>query len=250
MTTYVFAPIAFGTGLAAIYDYSIWGRLIRVRKPNGGIRPILIGDGERKLVGRAMMEAAGPDLAHYFLTAHPRAIQFAVSIKDGSPKAFHAVSTLLPTFQGRVLTAGELVSPIALVSVDDSNAFNEVRRTGVFDSVVGVASQYYDEGRVEQGQAIKGPAAMRDFLPYFEAHYWRAAALGYSSRDTKDRIIVWGDTSLQQGDPPASALFSMALHPVIMQGQRVPGRTAGNGAGRRQRCGRQDEGGPGPEDQP
>eukprot|EP00961_Rhodomonas_salina_P293551 3933853-Rhodomonas_salina.1 len=58
---------------------------------------------------------------------------------------------------------------------------------------------------------------MRDFLPYFEAHYGRAGALGYSSWDTKDQIIVLGDTGLQQGDPPASALFSMALHPVIMQ---------------------------------
>lgn len=44
MTAYVFAPIAFGTGLAAFDDYVIGGRLIGVRKPNGGIRPILIGD--------------------------------------------------------------------------------------------------------------------------------------------------------------------------------------------------------------
>eukprot|EP00961_Rhodomonas_salina_P282682 3819751-Rhodomonas_salina.1 len=51
--------------------------------PNGGILPILIGDGDQKLVGRAMMEAVGPNLAHYFLTAHQRAIQFAVGIEDG-----------------------------------------------------------------------------------------------------------------------------------------------------------------------
>lgn len=44
MTAYVFAPIAFGTGLAAFDDYVIGGWLIGVRKPNGGIRPILIGD--------------------------------------------------------------------------------------------------------------------------------------------------------------------------------------------------------------
>eukprot|EP00961_Rhodomonas_salina_P094933 1277408-Rhodomonas_salina.1 len=55
---------------------------------------------------------------------------------------------------------------------------------------------------------------MRGFLPYFEAHYGRAAALGYASRDSRDRIIVWGETELQQGDPPASALFSPASQPI------------------------------------
>eukprot|EP00961_Rhodomonas_salina_P003452 47950-Rhodomonas_salina.1 len=139
-----------------------------------------------------MMEAVGPNLAHYFLTAHPRAIQFAVRIKDGSPKAFHAVSSLLPTFRGgREPTAGELVSPIALVSIDNRNAFNEVLRAWVLDVAVWVASQHYDEGRVEPGHGINGPTGMLGFLPYFEAHYGRAAALGYASRDSRDRIIVW-----------------------------------------------------------
>eukprot|EP00961_Rhodomonas_salina_P203866 2750849-Rhodomonas_salina.1 len=58
---------------------------------------------------------------------------------------------------------------------------------------------------------------MRAFLPFIETHYRRAAALGYTSVDTQDSIIVWGETGLQQGDPPASALFSMALHPVVMR---------------------------------
>eukprot|EP00961_Rhodomonas_salina_P211384 2854238-Rhodomonas_salina.2 len=226
MTAYVFAPIAFGTGLAAFDDYVIGGRLIGVRKPNGGIRLILISDRDRRLVGQAMMEAAAPNLANYFLTAHPSTIQFAVGIKDGGPKAFHTVSSLLPTYRGgRVPTQAELVppkprplvSPIALVSMDDQNAFNEVRRAWVFDAAVGVATQFYDEGRVVPGQAISGPTWMQGFLAYFEAHYYRGAALGYSARDSRDQIIIWGETGLQQGDLPASALFSMALHPVIMQ---------------------------------
>eukprot|EP00961_Rhodomonas_salina_P202078 2725608-Rhodomonas_salina.3 len=47
--------------------------------------------------------------------------------------------------------------------------------------------------------------------------YGRTAALGYASVDTQERIIVWGETGLQQGDPLASTLFSMALHPVVMR---------------------------------
>eukprot|EP00961_Rhodomonas_salina_P090928 1223636-Rhodomonas_salina.1 len=61
--------------------------------------------------------------------------------------------------------------------MDDQNAFNEVRRAGVFDAAVGVATQFYDEGRVVPGQAINSPNGMRGFLAYFEAHYGRGGAL-------------------------------------------------------------------------
>eukprot|EP00961_Rhodomonas_salina_P122988 1656730-Rhodomonas_salina.1 len=100
--------------------------------------------------------------------------------------------------------------------MDDQNTFNEVWRAGVFNAAVGVAKQFYDEGRVVPGQAISSPTWMRGFLAYFKVHYGRGGVLGYSALDSRDRIIIWGETWLQQGDPATSALFSMALHPVIM----------------------------------
>eukprot|EP00961_Rhodomonas_salina_P038006 510774-Rhodomonas_salina.1 len=57
--SHILAPISFGTSLAQFNDFVIGGKLIGLRKPDevdanrvrspGGIRPILIGDADRKL---------------------------------------------------------------------------------------------------------------------------------------------------------------------------------------------------------
>eukprot|EP00961_Rhodomonas_salina_P240236 3245765-Rhodomonas_salina.1 len=79
--SYILAPIAFGTRLASFNDFVIGGKLIGLRKPDeidvagvctlGGIRPILIGDADWKLVVQAMMRSCSEDLAEYFLKHHP-----------------------------------------------------------------------------------------------------------------------------------------------------------------------------------
>eukprot|EP00961_Rhodomonas_salina_P048059 645330-Rhodomonas_salina.2 len=103
--------------------------------------------------------------------------------------------------------------------MDYQNAFNavEVWRAGVFNAAVGVATQFYDEGKgARAGDQRPHRDARLPCLLQGPAHYERGAELGYSARDSRDRVIIWGETGLQQGDQPASALFSMALYPVIM----------------------------------
>eukprot|EP00961_Rhodomonas_salina_P045912 616400-Rhodomonas_salina.1 len=122
---------------------------------------------------------------------------------------------MLPTYDDDTAPPPlDLASPTVVVSLYAKNAFNAVSQAAVFDAITGVATRFYNDCEVGPGDRIPCPECMCAFLPFIETHYGRAAALGYASVDTQDCIIVWGETGLQQGDQPASALFSMALHPV------------------------------------
>eukprot|EP00961_Rhodomonas_salina_P258349 3491874-Rhodomonas_salina.2 len=163
------------------------------------------------------MASVAQRLADFFLGSHLRVAQFRVGVKDGAAKAFHTICSMLPTYANNAAPSQlDLASPTVVVSLDAKNAFNAVSLAAVFNAITGVESSFYDDGEVGPGDRIPGLQCMRAFLPFIKTHYGRVEALGYASVDTQECIIVWGETGLQQGDPPASSLFSMALHPVVM----------------------------------
>eukprot|EP00961_Rhodomonas_salina_P212418 2868382-Rhodomonas_salina.1 len=235
LLSYVLAPIAFGTSLASFDDFVIGGRLIGLAKPGGDIWPILIGDADRRLVARAMMQSCSEELATYFLTAHPRVVQCGVGVPDGAAKAYHAITTLLPTFpNGHTPSPADSVNPVVLLSLDATNTFNCISRVAMFDAITGKASKWYNDGTIPPGATFDDPytcLTLAPFLPFLLANYGRPAQLGYSNRDSPGLLFVSGSTGSQQGDPPFSAMFSLGLHP----GGRAlleAGRGAEKGGGR------------------
>eukprot|EP00961_Rhodomonas_salina_P094626 1273561-Rhodomonas_salina.1 len=138
------------------------------------------------------MASVAQHLADFFLGSHSRVAQFGVGVKpeDGAAKAFHAIGSMLPTYDDDAAPPPlDLASPTVVVSLDAKNAFNAVSLAAVFDAITRVATRFYDDGEVGPGDRIPGPECMRAFLPFIKTHYGRAAALGYTSVDTQDRII-------------------------------------------------------------
>eukprot|EP00961_Rhodomonas_salina_P016799 226532-Rhodomonas_salina.3 len=84
----VFKPIIQGDFLPLTDDHLIGGKRFALRKNNGGIHPILIGDADCKVAMKALMRSHTPYLSEFFLTVHPRVTQFAVELETVQPKPY------------------------------------------------------------------------------------------------------------------------------------------------------------------
>eukprot|EP00961_Rhodomonas_salina_P071675 962564-Rhodomonas_salina.1 len=72
LVSHVFEPKIQGYFLPLTDDHLIGGKLFALRKKDGGICPILIGDSDCKVAMKALMSSQTPYLSEFFLTVHPR----------------------------------------------------------------------------------------------------------------------------------------------------------------------------------
>lgn len=71
-----------------------------------------------------------------------------------------------------------LPSPVAVISLDTKNAFNNaISRQAVYNSVSGVESRAYSNGRVPVGCAFGSPNPLFPFMPMIPAYYGSVAQL-------------------------------------------------------------------------
>ena len=117
----VATAIANGKAPASIAPYFAGGRLLGLSKPNGGIRPVVVGEALRRLVGKLLLTqkmATGAVEKHFApqrqadaaapVPAHPVAAQLGVGIKGGLEEMVHAVSVALQSHP-----AGDAASALA-----------------------------------------------------------------------------------------------------------------------------------------
>ena len=100
------APVLAGAGLVAL------------PKPNGGVRPIAVGEIMRRLTGKCLMKIVRADAHNHFWP-----LQVGVAVPHGAEIAIHTVRAWL----WRHRTSNAKV----LVKLDFANAFNQVSRTTV-----------------------------------------------------------------------------------------------------------------------
>lgn len=159
------APVLAGAGLVAL------------PKPNGGVRPIAVGELLRRLAGKCLMSLVRSEAGSFFWPA-----QVGVGVSGGAEKAVHAL---------RAWTARHsAASSKALVKLDFTNAFNCVNREVALRAV-----------------ATHFPALAR-FATwcYQQPTRLQFGALGLDSQ-----------TGVQQGDPLGPLLFSVALQPLALE---------------------------------
>ena len=87
-------------------------------KLDNGIRPIVMGTVLRRLMSKVAMKGVGKDIAKYLGD-----FQFGVGVPGGTKAILHSVS--------RVVSERHADGSLAMITVDFSNAFNLVDRTGL-----------------------------------------------------------------------------------------------------------------------
>ena len=151
--------------------------MFAAKKKDGGYRPIAVGNTIRRLVSKCIAYAVAARAAAFL-----RPYQFGVGVRGGCEGIIHAT---------RILQGDEEVPDGSkwLVQVDLQNAFNLVDRSKMFEEV---------------------RRHMPDISHWVESIYSVEAVLNLGDS------TISSTTGVHQGDPLASLLFALALHPVIM----------------------------------
>ena len=146
-----------------------------LNKPDGGLRPIAIGETIRRLVSKCCCWATTDQAQKLF-----GSLQVGVATRGGSEAVVHAVRKLAAEF-------GDDPDRIML-KVDFSNAFNMVDRTEMLKRVQDVFPGLYK---------------WTEYCYSQPAHLW----LG--------DMLLASMAGVQQGDPLGPLLFSLVLHPLV-----------------------------------
>ena len=157
--------------------------LIPLPKPSVklDVRPIAIGDGLRRLVARAICIQYKQPWRQFFAP-----IQFGVAEPAGAEVIVHAI---------QLLVGGSFSN--CVVTLDSSNAFNEVKRA----AFVAELQSHFPQ-----------------LLPFVETCYLEPASLSYFDPTVAGhRSHILSAEGTQQGDPLSPFLFCLALQSVLQE---------------------------------
>lgn len=171
-----------GCHLDGIYG----GVLTPLTKPNGGLRPIVVGDVLLRIAGRAITHAYGERFATFFGPAH----QFGIATPAGTETITHAIRTALAAHPDWMV-----------LQLDMKNAYNTVERSFIAEEL------------------LKAPQ-FADLIPYFYARYGKSKVLSVPLMG--EDACVESQRGVQQGDPLGPFFFCLALRALTLEDPPAP----------------------------
>ena len=154
--------------------------LIALAKPDGGIRPIAIGEVLRRLASRAVCHQWKESLGIRFSP-----FQYGVQTKGGAEQVLHVIRT-----------HHSLHPRHALIRIDCKNAFNCVSRTAFL-------------------RAVLDDPDLRVLFPFIAQFYLPQGALHTTTDIGTVFSTLRSVSGTQQGDPLGPFLFALAIHAGI-----------------------------------
>jgi hypothetical protein len=198
------------------------GRLIPLSKaPKPGARPIVIGDAFRRLIHKAMDQVTKKAMTNFFESQYSNAIQMANGTKGGAEIKFNLIQMLLrgdmaPNPPDDPENQALEDDPTVVVSIDITNAFNEIDRQALVDIISGYYDdRTYDQGRISGQVHPELPNTYAGHYPSFRAHYGGEARLAMVNPADGSTDVVWCTKGVQQGDVIAGTLFNAAIYTIV-----------------------------------
>lgn len=169
--------LAQGRACPAVMPMVAGAGLVALPKPDGGVRPIAVGELLRRLTGKCLMQVVRSEAKAYFWPA-----QVGVAVPSGAEAAVHCVRSWVARH-----TAG---TQKCLVKLDFRNAFNLVSRDVVLR-----------EAR------LRFPALAR----------WATWCYSAPSQLQFGTATLQSSAGVQQGDPLGPLLFAAAVQPLAQE---------------------------------
>jgi hypothetical protein len=159
--------------------------LFPLKKKNGGLRPIAVGEVLRRWTSKCAAQSATKDCLSFLLPS-----QLGVGMSNACEAVIHAVSAILSD-------SSTLSTAKNTLLVDLINAFNNVDRTHLLQTV-------------------------RQYAPGLSA--WVELSYGHQAVLRLGKHTLLSCRGVQQGDPLGPLLFSLCLQPLLIRIQEdVPG---------------------------
>ena len=156
--------------------------LTPLAKPNGGVRPLAVGEAVRRLTARAVCMQSKESFAQD-LQPH----QFAVGLKGGCELVYKCVTTICG-----------MDPDVVVVALDLRNAYNRIWRSA----------------------CLGGLRACRTELVAFAELFYRRPS-EYRYRDSAgDLHMIHANEGVEQGDPFAPALFAYGVRGALRAAQK------------------------------
>ena len=165
-------------------DVRPWGcvaSIMALRKPNGSLRPVAVGETLRRLCSKVCVELMGSSL-HSILEP----VQFGVQTRFGCEAVVHTTQQRAHNFRDD--------PDRVLVLIDLANAFNCVSRGAVL-------------------------SAVRTHFPFSAP--WADTCCRHDSNMLIGGSLISSQRGVQQGDPLGPSLFALATHPCVTAAARA-----------------------------
>ncbi|CAI5510386.1 unnamed protein product [Closterium sp. Naga37s-1] len=156
---------------------------VALQKPQGGVRPIDIGEILPRLLSRCVTLHFKQQIRYFFLPS----LQFGVAVSAGIEVMAHAVQSAL-----------SLHPEWVLLELDVANAFNSFSRSAMFNALRD--SPFYS------------------IIPFFRLFYASPSSLHYRSGPLIETLQ--SSSGVRQGDPCGPFLFALTQHLAIRPIQR------------------------------
>lgn len=196
----ILVPIANGHFAFPEPARTAGGKLFALSKaPKKGVRPIVVTDAVRALVGKVLYSRDGyrQQLNNYFTDTHPRVMQMGVGLHNGATIMQHLIWALLDA----PAASSAIEHRQAAVSVDARNAFNELSRSFICDTI-------------NNNRGAYGTDLFTDVAPFLASFYGSKGQLRYTANNGSV-INISSEEGTHQGDVWSPALFAATIHPTL-----------------------------------
>ena len=169
----------------AVRPFVCGASIMALRKPNGTLRPIAVGETIRRITSKVAVELLS-ERARTILEP----LQLGVKTPNGCEAIIHTTRQWFHKHRSDPTKTA--------VSVDISNAFNTVHRSAVLQSV---------------------RTLFPSLAPWVDCCYRHDSHLFTGSSDVCDQVIS-SSRGVQQGDPLGPFLFALAVHSASQEARR------------------------------
>jgi hypothetical protein len=167
-----------GSGLAPseVFPHICGATLLAIRKKNGGLRPIAIGEVLRRLVSKCLSRMVSSEAACILSP-----LQVGVGVPAGAEAIVHSINSI---------QEDPSISPSQkwVLLLDFSNAFNSISRVNMFEEI---------------------RSQIPSLSSWFESCYGSPSYLHFGP------YTINSVCGVQQGDPLGPLGFALTLHPIV-----------------------------------